>query len=80
MLPIIAVLYSIYMSWQSFEHSSPLELIFYVSLVLVPLSTILPETVFGVKYLRPFLRRPEEEIEAERLEIIKKFQLPKQNE
>lgn len=78
MMPVVAVVYSVYMAYQSYMHSSPLELLFYVALLIVPIATsaLLPQNAFGVKYFRPFLRRPEEEVEAERLEIIKNFQLP----
>lgn len=65
------------MIFMSNLNSSPFELSFYCLLFLVQIALMAPETWPGAKYLRPFLKRNEMEVEAERHEIIKRFQLPK---
>jgi hypothetical protein len=61
------------MMYMSYVHSSPFEFAFYVFLAIVEMTMLLDEKKFGVSLFRPFLRRPESELEAERHAVARKF-------
>lgn len=65
------------MTVMSVKNDSPLEMTFYIFLTIVQLTMMLPDTVPGVRLFRPFLKRPEGEIEEERFEIVRKYEVPK---
>ena len=71
-------MYCLYMIMMSYKNkSSPLETFFYITLILVQISLLLPDELPGVSLLRPFLRRPEIEVEEERFEIVRRYQVPR---
>ena len=71
-------MYCLYMIMMSYKNkSSPLETFFYIALILVQISLLLPDELPGVSLLRPFLRRPEIEVEEERFEIVRRYQVPR---
>lgn len=59
------------MSTMSYLNNSIIELIIYILLILVHTTVMLP---VGVDFFKPFLRRPESEIENEKFEIVKKYE------
>ena len=71
-------MYCLYMIMMSYKNkSSPLETFFYIALILVQISLLLPDELPGVSLLRPFLRRPEIEVEEERFESVRRYQVPR---
>lgn len=65
------------MIFMSVKNNSPLELAFYILLTIVQITMMLPDTLPGVWLVRPFLKRPEREVEDERFEIVRKYEVPK---
>lgn len=61
----------------SVQHKSPLETAFYLLLTIVQVAVMLPDTLPGVWLFRPFLKRPDGEVEEERFEIVRKYEVPK---
>lgn len=60
------------MSAMSYLNNSIIELVIYILLILVHTTVMLP---VGVDFFKPFLRRPESEIEDEKFEIVKKYEM-----
>lgn len=81
MIPLSSFAYCGFMIYMSRLNSSPFELGFYFLLTCVQIVLMVPETVIGAKYFRPFLKRNEGEVEVDRFfEILKGFQLPPQTQ
>lgn len=69
--------YCLFMIYMSLKNDSIIETVFYILLILVQMALMLPDTLPGAWLLRPFLKRPETEIEDERFEIVRRYEVPK---
>lgn len=73
-VPIACYAFSAFILYMAWVHECWLEMAFYVLMTAVQTVYFLPE-ISVLKVVRPFVRRPEEEIQAERDEKIRSYKM-----